>query len=102
MAKIKIKTPFKKDVVLVWKNRKVEVKGEEDALLYWEFLSSKGLYGKYGHIVDLEDCFFTDLVSAVANRVEPKNYSLDKEAKEQVELEVEEERRNPLPKGAMT
>lgn len=102
MAQITLKTPFDEDVTLNWNDRKVRVKGSKDALMYWASLKSRGLYGKYGHIVDLNDCYFVDLAVAVSNRVPRDDYSIDGEGNKQLAREAKEEEENPIPEGAVT
>jgi hypothetical protein len=52
--------------------------------------------------LDPENCFFTDVVIALANRVGPDDYSLNEEAETQLQREADHERRHPIPKGAVT
>lgn len=102
MIAITVKTPFDKDLVLIWEDRKVKAKGSKEALMYWRTLKDKGLYGMYGHGLSLENCFFRDLVVAISTAVGPKEFTLSPQAKKQVDKEAEYERKNPIPKGAMT
>lgn len=101
MAKVTLKTPFE-DVTLNWSDRKVRVKGGKDALMYWASLKNRGLYGKYGHIVDLDNCFFVDLVVSIGNRVPSGDYTVDKDGEKQLAKEAREEKENPIPEGAVT
>lgn len=102
MIVVKVKTPFGKPLTLKWGDGKVAAKGDEEVLNYWKFLQSKGMYGKYGHIVDLEDCLFTDFIVALSNRVKYGDYKLGPKANEQLEKEAEREKKNPIPNDAVT
>lgn len=102
MVTITAETPYGEPLILTWKDRRVSVKGSKRVVAYWEFLQNKGMYGMYGHTLEVENCFFRDLVTAVASAFGPDGYTLSAEAKEQIAKEVRYERENPLPKGAMT
>jgi hypothetical protein len=102
MISIIVKTPFDANLVFIWEDRKVKVKGDKNAMLYWDILKRGGLYGVYGHTLDMKNCFFRDLLVAISTKVKSENVTLSPEAKKQVDKEVEHERKNPLPKGAMT
>lgn len=98
--RITITTPFGTILTLVWKDRKVTVKGSDRDETYWKYLDSRGLFGKFGHLVDPNDCYFVDLVSAVANYVSPDKYEINKQGKVQIDKEVAEE--PDLPEGVVT
>lgn len=102
MIKVNVKTPFKKDLTLVWKGREVETSGDKEVLQYWGFLQSQGLYGKYGHILDIEDCYLSDVVSALTAKVGWQNLKFNVEAKVQLAKEEGIEEGSPIPEGAMT
>lgn len=97
-----MKTPFKKHLSLVWDDRKLETSGDKEVLQYWGFLSAQGLYGKYGHILDPEDCFLTDVVSALTSKVGWDKLKFNVDAKVQLAKEEGVEEGSPLPEGAMT
>lgn len=100
-AQITVPTPFGEDITLEWNDGKTTARGGESAMIYWNYLKRKGMYGMYGHTLEPDNCFFRDLVSGVST-VSPQEISLNGAAKAQVKAEVEQERRNPLPKGAVT
>ena len=103
MPTITVKTPFDGEpLTFTWQDRRMSVSGSRNALLIWNSIRSQGLYGKYGHGLDPENCFFTDVVIALANRVGPDDYSLNEEAEAQLQREADHERRHPIPKGAVT
>lgn len=66
----------------------------------WNYLLFKGLYGKYGHSLDLCNCSFTDLVIALSMVVGPDNFFVDTEGQKQLVREKEEEEKKPIPSGA--
>jgi hypothetical protein len=102
MISIIVKTPLDANLIFIWEDRKVKIKGNKNAMLYWDILKRGGLFGVYGHTLDLENCFFRDLLVAISTKVKSENVVLSPGAKKQVDKEVEHERKNPLPKGAMT
>ncbi len=102
MISIIVKTPFDANLVFIWEDRKVKVKGDKNAMLYWDMLKREGLYGMYGHSLDLKNCFFRDLSVAISTRVSPNDITLSPEAKKQIDKEAEYERKNPIPEGATT
>lgn len=102
MVTITAETPYGEPLTLTWKDRIASAKGSNRVVAYWEFLQDKGMYGMYGHTLDPKNCFFRDLVTAVATAFGPDGYTLSAEAKEQIAREVRYEKENPLPKGAMT
>lgn len=102
MVTITATTPYGEPLTLTWKDRKVKAKGSRRVVAYWEFLQDKGMYGMYGHILDLDSCSIRDLAVAVASAFGPDNYILSQEAKEQVDREIEYDKKNPIPKGATT
>jgi hypothetical protein len=66
----------------------------------WSYLVSRGLYGKYGHTLDLKDCLFTDLVIALSVLVGRDNLTIDSDGWQQWEREKFHEGMNPIPDGA--
>lgn len=101
MATITVQTPFENEpFVLVWDNRKVSVKGTESSLMYWNYLKLQGLNGVFGHIVNLQDCFLTDLISALYSRTSKRNVYLDEETKKIVKSEAKLIR--SIPEGVCT
>lgn len=103
MPTITVQTPFAGEPLIVtWHDRQMNVSGSVNALMIWDHIKSQGLYGKYGHTLDPENCFFVDVVIAIANRVGPDEYSLNEEAEAQLQREADHERRHPIPKGAVT
>ncbi len=66
----------------------------------WSYLVSKGLYGKYGHTLDLKDCLFTDLVIALSVLVGRDNLNIDSDGWQQWKREKFQEGMNPIPDGA--
>lgn len=102
MPLIKIKTPFDSTLTLKWEEGKVTAKGNRESLLYWNLMVSGGLYGPYGHILNLSNCFLADLVIAISGKVDYEDYEINKEAERQVKREIEREKNNPIPHGATT
>jgi hypothetical protein len=103
MPTIRVSSPvLDGGLVLDWKDKKVfPVQKSPEARAEWDYLQSRGLHGKYGHYLDPEDCWFTDLVIAIAVRVGRGNYVIDTAGDQQLKLEQEIENRNPLPEGAV-
>jgi hypothetical protein len=66
----------------------------------WSYLVSKGLYGKYGHTLDLKDCLFTDLVIALSVLVGIDNLTVDSDGWQQWKREKFQEGMNTIPDGA--
>jgi hypothetical protein len=80
MATIEIKTPIPSSpLVLTYDGKKVTAEGGRIALAYWGDILRKGLYGRYGHSVDIEDTTADDLYSALLVRVPKENIKLDRE-----------------------
>lgn len=101
MVKVVLKTPYEeKPLVLTWNDRKVTVAGSKEALAYWRYLESKGLYGIYGHILDMENSNFLDLLSALYNRVSRKDVVLNAEARGQRAKEQKDIK--PVPENVTT
>lgn len=102
MAKIFVKSPlYKRGLAVNW-NRKVaspELNTEEDGA-EWSFLRAKGLYGKYGHSVDLKNCSFSDLLLSLHVASGPENCKVDKEGFRQLALERESE--SEFPRNAVS
>ena len=91
------------ELVLNWKAGKVSLEISSDVSeAEWSYLQSRGLYGKYGHRLDLEDCRLVDLTIAIGTLVGVPNVLLDEEASEQIQREVIEEEKNPIPVGAQS
>lgn len=101
MLTITVETPFEgKPLKITWEDRKVRVKGSKEALLYWADLKMEGMIGLYGHIVDFNNTYFTDLVVALQNRVPKDQLSYGPGAKEMLAKEKKESK--PFPKGAVS
>ncbi len=66
----------------------------------WSYLVSRGLYGKYGHTLNLKDCLFTDLVIALSVLVGRERLAIDLDGRKQLEREKFQEGMNPIPDGA--
>lgn len=104
MARISVRDLSGNGVLtLTWKEGEVSLLGDSDAeKLEWGYLQSRGLYGKYGHSLNLNDCLLTDLAIAIGVIVGEENLELDGDAKRVLSEEVESERKNPIPQGAQT
>jgi hypothetical protein len=102
MIAVTVKTPYDSDLTLEWDNMRVKAKGSKEALVFWERLKNSGLYGMYGHILVLENCFFTDLINALSEKLDLGDFSYGKDGKEQIVREVEHGKKNPIPQGAMS
>jgi hypothetical protein len=99
MATIEIKVPFEdQPLKVIWGNREVKIKGSKSATLYWKSLTLRGMFGVFGHRVDLKDTELSDVVVALQNLLPPEDISIDREAKTIVERERKQ--RKPLPDGA--
>lgn len=102
MVTLTVDTPYGEPLTLSWKDRKVASKGSKRVLTHWNFLQDGGLFGMYGHTFNPENCFFRDLIAAVSSAYGPDKFTLSPEAKKQVAKEVQHDKDNPLPKGAVT
>ena len=102
MIRLTLKTPFKKDLMFTWKDRKIEASGDKEVLQYWDILKSNGMYGKYGHILDPEDCYLIDFISALVNKIGWEKIKMNPDAKLQLSKEEGMEEASPIPEGAMT
>lgn len=101
MATITVKTPFQASPLkVIWEDRKVRIRGNKNALLYWSDIKSRGMNGMYGHIVDFQDTPISDIVVALQNRVPADDISLDQAAKDAMAKEAKESK--PFPKGAVS
>ncbi len=101
MATITVKTPFKNDPIkAIWEDGKVTITGSPNALIFWDNMKYKGMYGKYGHTINLKNTLLSDLVIAFQNLFPPKDVSLDREA--EVIRSEEHRREKPIPKGAVS
>lgn len=102
MPTVRVQVPLLPEgLILQWNDKKVALpQKSNEAKLEWRYLKSLGLHGKYGHLLDPENCWFTDLVIAIAVRVGKGGYSVNAEGEEQLTLEESYEKKNPLPFGA--
>lgn len=102
MPTIRVQVPLLPEgLLLQWSNNKVFLpQKSKEAKLEWRYLTSQGLHGKYGHHIDPENCWFTDLVIAIAVRVGEGNYEVNSEGEKQLLMEENYEKQNPLPFGA--
>lgn len=102
--RIAVKSPLlDSGLILEWSNGKVSLlQSSQEAKTEWEYLQYRGLLGKYGHTVDPNDTRLVDLVIAIGVLVGEQGYRLSKEAQRQIDREVEEERQNPIPAGALS
>lgn len=101
MATLEIKVPFEDQPLrVVWGDRGIKVEGSKEAALYWKSLTLKGMFGVFGHRVNLKDTELSDVVVALQNLLPSEDIYLSKEAKEI--LKKERESREPFPEGAMS
>jgi hypothetical protein len=88
---------------LKWDNGKVSLSGKSEmGVADWGYLQSRGLYGKYGHSLDLKNCMLVDLVRAIQVLEGVEAVSLDEDAQKQVALELKGEEENPIPEGSQS
>ena len=91
MAVFQVKAPIPAEpLTLLWDDGEVVAKGDEVAKVHWQNLQSDGLFGRYGHTVDLENVTVVDLYSALVNRVGRKNIKLDASAKAELKKGVKD------------
>lgn len=104
MASVTVLTPLVESGLRIeWNSgRVVPVLDSEESEAEWSYLQSLGLYGKHGHALDMQSCYFTDLVIAVGVLVGEGRYLVDNEGERQLVLEREQELKFPVPKGATT
>lgn len=99
MATLELKVPFEeKPLKVIWGDRKVRIKGSKGAVLYWKSLTFRGMFGGFGHRVNLKDCELSDVVIALKNLLPSEDIYLDDQAKMIIEKERDE--RVPFPEGA--
>lgn len=89
--------------LLNWDDGKVSLSGKSEmGIADWGYLQSRGLYGKYGHSLDLENCLLVDLVRAIQVLEGVEAVVLGEDAQMQVELELKMEQENPIPEGSQS
>ena len=96
-------TLLEEGLSIKWEKRKATpmIKNSRDKS-EWGYLLSKGLYGKYGHTLNLENCLFTDLVVAFSVLVGVENCSVDREGEKELSREKEQEEGNPIPDNSVS
>jgi hypothetical protein len=82
MALIKVKTPAAASpITLVWDDGKVHAKGDKLAKVLWQDMQNEGLFGRYGHAINLDNVSMVDLYTALTNQVPRANVSPDSTAR---------------------
>lgn len=99
MATVELKVPFEeRPLKVIWNDRRVRIKGSKGAILYWKSLIFRGMFGGFGHRVNLKDSELSDIVVALQNLLPSEDIYLDAQAKKIIEKERDE--RMPFPEGA--
>ena len=94
--------PVTEGFQLTWEDNSVSLftQGRE-AQYNWEFVQSQGLYGKYGISLDLKDCLLTDILLALSVSLGEEHVSWSEKGYDVLRRELESEKANPLPAGAV-
>ena len=71
--------------------KKATAKGPPIAVAEWEDAATRGkLYDPFGHIFNADNCFISDLVSAIQQFAGEGSVTVPKHIKEQIEQEMRE------------